>query len=66
MADSWDNHYTHRARMEFKNVDPALKRILHALMKIQLKEDPDLKQIMGKAGERTVLRLKVKLLEVEL
>lgn len=65
MADSWDNHYTHRARMEFKNVDPVLKRILHALMKIQLKDDPDLKKVMEKAGERTVLRLKVNLLEVK-
>ena len=52
--------------MEFKNVDPVLKRILHALMKIQLKDDPDLKKVMEKAGERTVLRLKVNLLEVKL
>ncbi len=66
MVDSRDNHYTHRARMEFKNIDPALKRILHALMKIQLKEDPDLRKIMEKAGERTVMRLKIKLLEVKL
>lgn len=65
MADSWDNHYTHRSRMEFKNVDPALKRFLHALMKIQLKEDPDLVRIMAKAGERTVMRLKTRLLEVK-
>ena len=51
--------------MEFKNVDPALKRFLHALMKIQLKEDPDLVRIMAKAGERTVMRLKTRLLEVK-
>ena len=67
MADSWDNHYTHRAEMEYKRrleVDPALKKVLAAMLRISLKEDPELASLMRKAGPRTVMKVKLKLLEV--